>query len=79
MVDNQHKLISGYRDLTQDEIDQMNAVKEAEVALGDVWRRVMELPDVDKRWASVARTHFEEGFMALVRSIARPEPRFEAE
>jgi hypothetical protein len=76
MVDNQHKKISGYRDLSQDEIDQMNAVKAAEVALGETWRQVMDLPDVDKRWAAVAKTHFEEGFMALVRSIAKPEPRF---
>lgn len=76
MVDNQHKKISGYRDLSQDEIDQMNAVKAAEAALGETWRQVMDLPEVDKRWAAVARTHFEEGFMALVRSIAKPEPRF---
>lgn len=76
MVDNQHKKISGYRDLSQGEIDQMNAVKAAETALGETWRQVMDLPDVDKRWAAVAKTHFEEGFMALVRSIAKPEPRF---
>lgn len=76
MVDNQHQKISGYRDLSQDEIDQMNAVKVAESALGETWRQVMSLPDVDKRWAAVAKTHFEEGFMALVRSIAKPEPRF---
>jgi hypothetical protein len=75
-MDNQHQKISGYRDLTQAEIDLMNVVKGAEIAVGDVWRGVMDLPDVDKRWASVARTHFEEGFSALVRSIAKPEPRF---
>lgn len=75
-MDNQHKQISGYRDLSQDEIDQMNSVKAAEAALGETWRHVMDLPGVDKRWAAVARTHFEEGFMALVRSIAKPEPRF---
>jgi hypothetical protein len=75
-VENQHKQISGYRDLSQAEIDHVNLVKQAEAAVGETWRQVMELPDVDKRWASIARTHFEEGFSALVRSIAKPEPRF---
>jgi hypothetical protein len=75
-MDNQHKQISGYRDLSQAEIDQINAVKVTEKVVGEVWRNVMALPDVDKRWANVARTHFEEGFSALVRSIAKPEARF---
>lgn len=75
-MDNQHKQISGYRDLTQAEIDQINAVKATEESLGELWRTVMDLPDVDERWANIARTHFEEGFSALVRSVARPEPRF---
>lgn len=75
-MDNQHKQISGYRDLTQDEIDAINEVKQAEVALGQLWRRVRELETLDMRWASIAKTHFEEGFSALVRSIAKPEPRF---
>lgn len=75
-MDNQHKQISGYRDLTQAEIDRINEVKQSETQVGELWRAVMQLPDVDKRWASIARTHFEEGFSALVRSIAKPEPRF---
>jgi hypothetical protein len=76
MVDNQHKQISGYRDLTQDEIDGINAVKAAEQQLGELWRNVTAIDGTDKRWASIAKTHFEEGFSALVRSIAKPEPRF---
>ena len=76
MVDNQHKQISGYRDLDQVEIDLINQIKAAEAELGELWRRVFSGDSVDKRWASVARTHFEEGFSALVRSVARPESRF---
>lgn len=75
MVDNQHQKISGYRDLTQEEIDLMNEVKEAEAQVGALWRRV-QAADVDKRWAAIARTDLETGFSALVRSIAQPEPRF---
>lgn len=72
----QHEQISGYRDLTQDEIDAMNIVKDAEKDLGEVWRQTVAIEGVDKHWAAVAKTHFEEGFSALVRSIAKPEPRF---
>lgn len=77
MVDNQHKQISGYRDLTQDEIDLINGVKMAEVSMGSLWREIsLNTDGVDRRWLAVAKTHFEEGFSALVRSIARPESRF---
>lgn len=31
------------------------------------------LPEVDQRWLAIARTHIEEGFMALNRSIFRPQ------
>lgn len=75
-MDNQHQKISGYRDLDENEIGMINAVKNSEAATGELWRAVMATEGVDKRWASIARTHFEEGFSALVRSIAKPEPRF---
>jgi hypothetical protein len=82
-MDNQHKQISGYRDLTQDEIDSINEIKQAELALGQLWQsiKMAEHPDIrdsapDARWMSIARTHFEEGFSAFVRAVAKPEPRF---
>jgi hypothetical protein len=81
MVDNPK--LSGYRDLSQTEIDLMNEVKAAEVTLGELWRKVGQVQGgranaeaCDPRWHAVAKTHFEEGFSALVRSIARPEGRF---
>jgi hypothetical protein len=33
----------------------------------------MVRPGIDQRWLSIARTDFERGFMALNRSIFRPE------
>jgi hypothetical protein len=30
-------------------------------------------PEVDRRWLSIAKTHFEQGFMALNRSIFKPQ------
>lgn len=76
MVDNQHKLIKGYRDLSEDEIALMNQIKTFEESLGTLWRNVQEMPSTNARWVSIARTHFEEGFMALVRSVAKPESKF---
>jgi hypothetical protein len=77
VVDNQNKQISGYRDLSQSEVDAINSVKLAETDIGLLYKQLVEdIPGIDRRWASVARTHFEEGFSALVRSIAQPEPKF---
>lgn len=78
-MDNQHKLIQGYRDLRQDEIDAINEIKQAELALGGLWKSVMDGDDsfsADGHWMSIAKTHFEQGFMAFVRAIAKPENRF---
>ena len=68
--------VKGYRDLTQAEVDLVNEVKDAERVLGELWRKVTAADDNDRRWSAVARTHFEEGCSALVRSIARPESAF---
>lgn len=76
MVDNQHKLIKGYRDLSENEIALMNQIKTFEESLGALWRDVQEMPTTDPRWAAFARTQFEVGFMALVRSVAKPESKF---
>jgi hypothetical protein len=71
-MENQHRHISGYRDLSEDEIAQMNAVKFMGNALGDMLAHVEALPEVDKRWTAIARTHLQQGIMAAVRAIARP-------
>lgn len=79
-MDNQHQMISGYRDLSKDEIDIMNLIKKAEVDLGNLWKSVMDADagifSADGRWMSIAKTHFEQGFSAFVRAVAKPEPRF---
>lgn len=68
--------VKGYRNLTQAEVDLINEVKDAERKLGELWRKITGEDATDKRWAAVARTHFEEGCSALVRSIARPDSAF---
>lgn len=71
-MDNQHKKITGYRDLTQPEIDAMNSVKALEAAIAELWKQLRELPDVNQRDLALARTHFEDACIRAVRAVARP-------
>ncbi len=71
--------ILGYRELTDEEVSEMNGVKEMEQQVADLWKRIgNEVPNVNHRWCAVARTHFQEGFTALCRAIARPDDPFES-
>jgi len=75
MVDNQHKKIKGYRDLSEAEIQMMNEIKEREADLKMLLDRVGEaedMPSDSKRWLALARTNLETGFMYAVKAVARP-------
>ena len=85
-MENQHKLIRGYRDLSADEIALMNEAKELAEQVRSLVERVAQLlptplaegdgpPSVTTdpgRAISIARTELQTGFMWLIRSIARP-------
>ncbi|MFK4444656.1 hypothetical protein ABH944_004840 [Caballeronia udeis] len=71
-MDNQHKQIKGYRDLSQHEIDLMNHVKNEAAAVGILFDGLEAAEGIDKRWLAIAKTDLQKGFMALVRSIAQP-------
>lgn len=73
MVDNQHKKITGYRDLTSDEIAFMNQAKALAIEVGVLCDEVAKYDLADKRWAAIGRTDLQKGFMSLIRAIARPE------
>lgn len=68
----QHTKITGYRDLSQAEIDSMNAVKAFELEGAALLRALSALPDVDKRDLALARTHLEDACIRAVRAVARP-------
>lgn len=72
-MDNQHRKITGYRDLTQDEIDLMNVVKSVGNVLGALIEQMADDPESDKRWVAIAKTDFQTGLMALTRAVAKPE------
>jgi len=80
MVDNQHQKISGYRNLTQNEIDLMNSIKSLENDIANLWHQAMESRSfIDGRWMNIAKTKYQEATMAFVRAVARPADPFNTE
>lgn len=71
-MDNQHRKIKGYRELTQDDIDLMNEIKGQGAALGALIDKLLQHPEIDGRWLSIGKTDLQTGLMALTRSVAKP-------
>jgi hypothetical protein len=71
-MDNQHRLIKGYRELTEDEVAGMNAVKKMEEVVLKALEQA-EAVGADPRWIAIAKTDLQKGFMAAGRAIARPD------
>lgn len=78
-MQDQHKKITGYRELTQAEIDLMNEGKALAEQVGAYVQKLQmalfadtadQVPD--KRWVAIGQTHLQQGFMALTRSVAKP-------
>lgn len=68
----QHTLIKGYRDLSQEEIDAMNAVKKEAERIGFLIEELESNKQLDQRWVAIAKTELQKGFMAAIRSVAQP-------
>jgi hypothetical protein len=68
----------GYRDLTDLELGAINDIKAMENRVGDLVSTLRD-PDtgltIDPRRAARAVTHFETGFMFLVKAVAKPDSR----
>ena len=71
-MDNQHKKIKGYRDLSQEEIDLMNRAKDLSEEVGELVSAIKLDGSTDQRWANIGATDLQKGFMSLIRSIAKP-------
>lgn len=71
-MENQHKLIKGYRDLSEAEIRAMNDVKRLAEQCGEEVELLMQMDGVDKRWVAIGKTQLQQGFMAIIRGIAQP-------
>jgi hypothetical protein len=65
--------VAGYRPQSNDNVARVNVNKQLEER---VLRQLDELkndPTVDQRWLAIGRTAIENGFMAVNRSIFKPE------
>lgn len=87
-MENQHRMIKGYRDLTAEEIGLMNRIKEQGVALSALIAEVTQtninvaasnrdgtdlVNDSEaNRWCAIAKKDLQTGLMALTRAVAKP-------
>jgi hypothetical protein len=75
-MDNQHRKITGYRELSEDEIEMMNKIKGYGL---DLHALIAHLGSnhvgivADPRWIAIGKTHLQQGLMALTRSVAKPD------
>lgn len=71
-MENQHRKIEGYRELSDKEIEAMNSIKELAGAVGILVEECEASEALDARWVAIAKTTLQTGFMQLVRSVAQP-------
>lgn len=81
-MENQHRKIKGYRELSEAEIKLMNAIKDKDAEVGELVRQLEEhnsqlLRDqpgaLDGRWLAIGKTDLQKGFMALTRAVGNPD------
>jgi hypothetical protein len=68
----QHEKITGYRDLTQEEIDMMNEGKALAEQCGAFIAKLESIESTDKRSVALGKTSLQQGFMWAIRGVARP-------
>lgn len=71
-MDNQHRQIKGYRELSQQEIDAMNEIKAMGAQIGALVEKLRAQDGLDQRWVSIGATDMQKGLMALTRGVAQP-------
>jgi hypothetical protein len=65
--------IPGYRKMTEPELELFAEGKELANKVGEYVKKVRCLQGADQRWCSVGQTQLQQGFMAVLRAIARPD------
>lgn len=64
--------VEGYRKQSEDNVALVNKNKRIEEEVLRLLDDLASIADVDKRWLAIGRTHIEQGFMAINRSIFKP-------
>ena len=65
--------VKGYRPLTDTRVAIVNANKVIEEQVLRILDELAKSEDTDKRWLAIGRTAIEQGFMAVNRSVFKPE------
>lgn len=65
--------VSGYVAQSSENVVLVNNNKEIEEHILRLLDELAANSAVDKRWLAIGRTHIEQGFMAINRSIFKPE------
>ena len=65
--------VSGYTKQSDEKIALVNANKQLEEGILQALDGLKSIPEIDQRWLAIGRTHIEEGFMAINRSVFKPE------
>ena len=71
-MENQHRKIIGYRELSKEEIDLMNEAKELAKQCGALMEKLENTEGLDTRCLAIGKTNLQQGFMWSIRSIAQP-------
>lgn len=65
--------IPGYKDQTATNVALVSHFKRQEERLLREMDEMKDMADIDKRWLAIARTQIEQGYMALNRSVFKPD------
>jgi hypothetical protein len=64
--------VKGYRSLSDGELELINSLKELSEHVGQSIELLRQDPAHDQRWISIGVTHLQQGFMAVIRGVAKP-------
>lgn len=73
MMEHEGLPVHGYRPQPQDAIDRVNQNKKLEEWVLRIIDEHGKVVEYDKRWIAIAKTHIEQGFMALNRAVFQPQ------
>lgn len=64
--------VAGYRSQGDDAVALVNANKRIEEQVLRILDDLAQRHEIDKRWLAIGRSHIEQGFMAVNRSVFKP-------
>lgn len=73
MTDHTPLPVAGYTTQNEKNPQAVNVNKALEENILQIMDAYKENPDIDQRWLAIARTDLEKAFMALNRSIFKPQ------